>query len=95
MSGERLVLRYRRLARTTAVTPRGRLQARGFSVSPFQKRLGLATMEVEVASGRGGTGFRLVDLGREAAERLVEALSPQTLRAPARDDKLRTGNPET
>ena len=86
MSGDRLVLRYRRLARTTAVAPRGRLQSRGFSVSPFQRRLGLATLEVEVASGRGGTRFRLVDLGREVAGGLVEALSPGwAARAPAQE----------
>ena len=87
MSGDRIVLRFRRLARTTVVAPRGRLQSRGFSVSPFQKRLGLATLEIEVASGRGGTGFRLVDLGREVAGKLIEALSARgaSREAPARE----------
>jgi putative membrane protein len=87
MSEKRLVLRFRRLARTTVVAPRGRLQSRGFSVSPFQRRLRLATLEIEVASGRGGTGFRLVDLGREAAGKLVEALSARAtpMEAPARE----------
>ena len=92
MSGERLVLRFRRLARTTAVATRGRLQSRGFSVSPFQKRLRLATLEIEVASGRGGTGFRLVDLGRDAAGNLVDALSARTSQAPSYDDKPGTIN---
>jgi uncharacterized membrane protein YdbT with pleckstrin-like domain len=87
MSEERLVLRFRRLASTTVVAPRGRLQSRGFSVSPFQRRLRLATLEIEVASGRGGTGFRLVDLGREAAGKLMEALSARAtpMEAPARE----------
>ncbi len=75
MSDDRLVLRFRRLARTTIVAPRGRLQSRGFSVSPFQRRLGLATFGFEVASGRGGAAFRLADLEGEAAVGLVEALS--------------------
>lgn len=95
MSGDRLVLRFRRLARTTVVAPRGRLQSRGFSVSPFQRRIGLATLEVEVASGRGGASFRLVDLGRDAAGNLIEALSARAFRAPSCDDKLRTRKPET
>lgn len=75
VSGDRLALRFRRLARTTVVAPRGRLQSRGFSVSLFQKRLGLATFGFEVASGRGGTAFRLADLEEETAVGLVETLS--------------------
>ncbi len=72
---DRLVLRFRRLARTTVVAPRGRLQSRGYSVSPFQRRVGLATLKIEVASGSGGTVFRLVDVDAKVAEGLVEALS--------------------
>ena len=72
---ERLVLRFRRLARTTVVAPRGRLQSRGYSVSPFQRRVGLATLKIEVASGSGGTAFRLVDVDAKVAEGLIEALS--------------------
>lgn len=83
MNEDRLILRFRRLARTTIVAPRGRLQERGFSVSPFQRRLGLATFGFKVASGRGGAGFRLVDLGREAAVGLVERLSAVPRRSPA------------
>lgn len=75
LSEDRIVLRTRRLARTTVVAPRGRLQSRGYSVSPFQKRKNLATLEIEVASGRGGTAFQLVDLAAEAARGIVGALS--------------------
>ncbi|MDX6382264.1 MAG: putative rane protein [Rubrobacteraceae bacterium] len=84
LDGDRLLLRFRRLARTTVVSPRGRLQSRGYSVSPFQRRKGLATLKVEVASGSGGAAFRLVDMEAEDAEELVEALSPQTARTAAR-----------
>ena len=84
LADDRLVLRYRRLARTTVVAPRGRLQSRGYSVSPFQRRLGLATLKVEVASGSGGTAFRLPDMDAEVAEGLVEALSERAARTATR-----------
>jgi len=74
LEGERLVLRFRRLARTTVIVPRGRLQSRGYSVSPFQKRMKLATLKVEVASGSGGAAFRLTDVEAEDSEGLVGAL---------------------
>ncbi len=77
-SEDRIVLRTRRLARTTVVAPRGRLQSRGYSVSLFQKRMDLATLEIEVASGRGGTAFRLADLTSSAARDLMDALSTRS-----------------
>jgi putative membrane protein len=78
LRGDRLVLRFRRLARTTVVVPRRRLQSRGYSVSPFQRRKGLATLEVEVASGSGGAAFRLADVEAAPAVNLVERLGPGT-----------------
>jgi putative membrane protein len=83
LGGERLVLRFRRLARTTVVVPRGRLQSRGYSVSPLQRRLRLATLKVEVASGSGGAAFRLADVEAEVAEELIGAL-PEHARAVTR-----------
>ncbi|MDQ3922675.1 MAG: PH domain-containing protein, partial [Actinomycetota bacterium] len=77
LDGDRLVLRFRRLARTTIVAPRGRLQSRGFSVSPFQRRQRLATLKVEVASGSGGAAFRLVDVEAASATDIVERLGPE------------------
>ena len=79
LDGDRLVLRFRRLARTTVVAPRGRLQSRGYSVSPFQRRLGLATLEVKVASGSGGAAFRLTDLEVVSAVDMVERLGPEVI----------------
>ena len=76
LDGDRLILRFRRLARTTVVVPRGRLQSRGYSVSPFQRRKGLATLEVEVASGSGGAAFRLADVEAGSTVNLVEHLGP-------------------
>jgi putative membrane protein len=75
LDGNRLVLRFRRLARTTVILPGERLQSRGYSISPLQRRKELATLEVEVASGRGGAAFRLADVEAEMAWNLIEALS--------------------
>ncbi len=74
LDDERLILRFRRLARTTVIVPGRRLQSRGYSVSPLQQRKGLATLEVEVASGRGGVAFRLTDVENSRAANLVERL---------------------
>ena len=80
LDADRLVLRFRRLARTTVIVPQGRLQSRGYSVSPFQKRLNLATLRVEVASGSGGTAFRLSDMEAKTAFGLVEVFSQRIVR---------------
>jgi putative membrane protein len=84
LEGDRLVLRFRRLARTTVVALRGKLQSRGYSISPFQRRKELATLKVEVASGPGGAAFHLADLEAEAAESLIEALSERPTRTAIR-----------
>jgi putative membrane protein len=81
LNGDRLVLRFRRLARTTVVASRGRLQSRGYSVSPFQRRKRLATLKVEVASGSGGAAFRLADVEAVSAVGLAERLGPEIVTA--------------
>src|SRR5215212_1335804 len=81
LDGDRLVLRFRRLALTTVVASRGRLQSRGYSVSPFQRRRGLATLKVEVASGSGGAAFRLADVEAVSAVGLAERLGPEVVTA--------------
>jgi putative membrane protein len=48
----RVVIRFRRLARTTAVADSRRLQAVSVSTTPLQRRARLATLAVDVASGR-------------------------------------------
>lgn len=73
-SGEYLVVRDRDLARTTAVAPRRRLQARSVSQSPFQRRLRLATLSVRVA--RGST-FAVVDMDADAAVDALDILGPR------------------
>jgi putative membrane protein len=78
--GDRLVVRSRLLARTTTIAPRRRLQSRGVTRSPFQRRARLATFQARVASGGGGAELQITDLGSEAAEALAEILGPRTHR---------------
>jgi putative membrane protein len=47
----RLALRFRRLARTTVLAPAARLQEHGTAQNPFQRRAGLADIEVRVGAG--------------------------------------------
>ncbi len=73
---DRLVVRSRLLARTTAIAPRRRLQSRDLTRSPFQRRARLATFRVQVASGGGGAALQVADLESDAAETLAEDLGP-------------------
>ncbi len=88
LDGDRFVFRFRRLARTTVILPGERLQSCGYSVSPLQRRKELATLEVEVASGRGGAAFHLVDVEAETAGHLIEALSERASRAASPGQRL-------
>lgn len=78
LDGGRLVVRSRMLARTTAVAPRRRLQSRSILRSPLQRRVGLATLRAQLASGGGGVAVEVVDLGSETARTLMERLGPRT-----------------
>jgi putative membrane protein len=73
---DRLVVRSRLLALTTAIAPRRRLQSRGTETSPFQQRLRLATFEARIASGSGGASLSVTDLESSDAARLLEDLGP-------------------
>ena len=74
---DRLVVRSRGLARTTAIAPRRRLQSRSVSHSPFQRRVRLATFLVELASGASGTAIEVTDLDAGTAEALARRLGPR------------------
>jgi putative membrane protein len=76
LAGDRLVIRSRLLARTTAIAPRRRLQSRSIVRSPFQRRARLATFRARVASGGGGAAFQVVDLESVSADSLAERLGP-------------------
>lgn len=72
-----LVVRSRFLALTTAIAPRCRLQSRGVTRSPFQRRVRLATLRALVASGRGGVALEVVDLEDASADSLLRHLGPR------------------
>jgi putative membrane protein len=71
---DRLVLRFRRLARTTVVIARGRLQERTLSQTLLQRRAALAGLEVAVASG---ASFGVAHLDATTAGGLLAALGPR------------------
>ena len=71
-----LLVRNRFLSRVTSVIPRRRIQSRSVVESPFQRRAGLATFQVRVASGSGGTAFRVVHLEASQADALLDRLGP-------------------
>jgi putative membrane protein len=73
----RLITRFRRLARSTAIAPRRRLQSRDVIRSPFQRRARLATFRARVASGGGGAALQIADLDSGAADALAEGLGPR------------------
>jgi putative membrane protein len=81
LEDDRLVVRSRLLTRTTAIAPRRRLQSRATARSPFQRRVRLATFQARVASGVGGAGLQVTDLGSDAADNLVYDLRPGARRA--------------
>jgi len=68
---DRVVLRSRRFARTTAVADARRLQAVRSSASPVQRRGRLATLRVDVSSGRA---LRVEDLEQATVDDLLGRL---------------------
>lgn len=80
-----LVLRWRSsLGRHTLVTRRQRLQHRGMSANPFQRRADLATFHTAVASGHSGGHFTLRHLEAADAAWLLTELEPSQTRAAMR-----------
>ncbi len=69
--GRLLVIRFRRLAKTTAVIPLSRVQSVSVETGPLQRRLGLSTLRVAVASSGRGAFFRLAGLPEPEARELV------------------------
>ena len=70
---DRVVVRFRRLARTTAVVARDRLQERRVSQTALQRRADLADLDVAVASG---ARFGVAQVEAASAMGLLAALGP-------------------
>jgi putative membrane protein len=67
-----LLLRYRLISRTTVLVQRGRVQSCDIFDNPWQRRKGLSTFRVAVASGKLGSWFSLKGLLIEDSYSLLE-----------------------
>lgn len=74
MHANQLMLRSRRLGRTTAIVTSRRIQSGGWTQSFFQRRQTLATIWVSVASG---AQFRLADVDEQEGNDFLEWLRPR------------------
>ncbi|HEX5163991.1 MAG TPA: PH domain-containing protein [Thermomicrobiales bacterium] len=77
VEGDTLLLRWRAIARTTAIVPRRRIQLGSTHATPFQRRVQLSTLTVRVPSGPGGATFGLLHMDHETALRLLAWLGPR------------------
>lgn len=80
-----LVMRFRRLSRTTAIVKRYRIQTVETRQNPFQKRLDLANYSVTVASGSQGRTFAIRELEAERAEEYLAWVSDTYRRRESED----------
>ncbi|WP_409343255.1 PH domain-containing protein [Paenibacillus sp. MBLB4367] len=72
-AGERLLkLRFRRLARTTVIAERARIQSCDIEQNPLQFRRGLSAFQFVVASGMAGAAFTLRGMRLEDAYALTD-----------------------
>lgn len=70
-----LYLRYRVLAKTTAIVKKYRMQSSEIRHTPFQRRLNLVTLSLTVASGRHGRTFLVRELDEQKTFEIWESLS--------------------
>lgn len=75
VGGDVLVLRWRTIARSTALVRRRRVQSLGVSQHPLQKIAGLATLSVRVAASPANATFRVRHLAESDAMDLLEWVS--------------------
>lgn len=79
-----LTIRSRVLSKTTAMIQKKRIQRVSLNQNPFQKRLGLLSYMVTVASGSHGRSFTIRELDRSVARTYFQWVSP----VPKSDDLL-------
>lgn len=71
---ENVMIRNRRLSKTTAIVKRGRIQDMSLSASWIQRFRGLVTLNVNVASGDHGKSFMVQDMDREIGRYILAEL---------------------
>jgi putative membrane protein len=74
VDGSRLMLRWRSVSRQTLITRAARIQRRGTTADPLQRRARLATVHLAVASGHTGGVYAVPHADRDEAERLLAML---------------------
>lgn len=74
-----MILCSRLLSRTTAIIKKYRVQSAITKENPFQRRLGLVSYVVTVASGSSGQTFSIRELGSVDGQRILEWISPAKL----------------
>jgi putative membrane protein len=88
LAGEHVVLRSGVLNRVTWIVPDDKIQTLHLTVTPFQRRHGLASLIVDTASG--GAQPTLVDVGAADAESLLADMTRRARAARARRRAERT-----
>lgn len=73
-----LTIRSRSLGKTTAVIHKKRIQRVSLNQNPFQKRLGLISYTVTVASGSQGRSFGIRELDESEARKYFRWVSPSS-----------------
>jgi len=91
VADRQFVMRWRGIARETAITQARRLQFRELKADPFQRRANLVTFRTAVASGGAGEGISLAHLDREVAEGLAQRLGRSRQAPPPVDAHAGTG----
>ncbi|MEX0927776.1 MAG: PH domain-containing protein [Balneolales bacterium] len=76
--GGSLIMRFRNLARTTAIVKKGCIQASEMQSTYFQRRKYLENFIITVASGKTGALFRVSELDRETGNELLAWSSPSS-----------------
>jgi len=88
-AGGVLVTRSGLLVRRTAYVPVGNLQSLALTASPFQRRAGLATVELQIPRSPGVWGGpQLLDVERDRAETVLRRLAAELVRGVRRSDEL-------
>lgn len=93
MKENSLVISSRLLSRTTAVVKKYRVQSSEIKENPFQRRLGLVTYAVTVASGNSGQTFSIRELNNEDGTKFLEWLSESPVKTERLNGDANENNP--
>ncbi|HPF44839.1 MAG TPA: PH domain-containing protein [Syntrophomonadaceae bacterium] len=75
---DRLVLRTRTLGRVTTIVPRRKIQSMSVSQNFFQKRLGLASLRINTASGLGAAVVQVKGMDERTCQDIIQWFSARS-----------------